>query len=485
MNLRERLWGATAVESRTMWLASILLLLAASIFHARALPLVMTWDGHEYIALAEVIASDQFDPSTWKLLRTPLYPLALKASFLVIGKGAFAARFVAVAGGVLGCILISIVVRQIAGGAAASLYLLLQAFDPVLASFENMVLSETGTLFFIALVLTLVVSWSVRTRAAMWTKTVCVAVTLAVGFYWRPSILLLAPWFALLVSLQTRRAAPSVRPKAASIALHALLVIALPYVLTKPWTRQFPPKAYANLNRLVLRSFAIRQFLMPEDEPYLASVRSEYATAIRYVQKEGVLSGLRWSDVQTISRALGPISGSREWQHLTMIRKYPARYANGVGRSLLLFAGFAAAEDEVKAYTNIALSPHLEDSAIGAGPVAIEGANRRDFAEPAPAGLWRRLLLRSTAVYYWLRIAASFAGIAVTVMALKWRNWNLLALSGTPIVFALAHAVMLMSLNRFMVPVYPMALGAMTAGIACVLRTPRDSARPSSSDPAA
>lgn len=57
-----------------------------------------------------------------------------------------------------------------------------------------------------------------------------------------------------------------------------------------------------------------------------------------------------------------------------------------------------------------------------------------------------------------LLIACNLATLALLVFSLVRRDYRLLAFTGTPVLFALSHALVLMSINRLMVPIYPITL---------------------------
>jgi hypothetical protein len=436
--------------------------LAVTFGHFLSLPILITWDGHDYIDLAGVLGSDRF-PADWRLIRTPLLPLGLKLSFSLFGTGALAAVLVPLAMGVLGCLLVASSVRRLAGDAAAAGSLVLLALYPALIVFEHAILTETGTFFFLALALRLSL-WAPETPRAAWLKALSLGLVLGAGYYWRQTLLSLAPWFALLFVLCP---APQARGRRqwAPTAAQALLVAVLPWGLEQPWLANFDRQEMTRLDAMVLRSFVVRQAVLPpEDDRVAASVRADYRATLA---RAGSLSGIPWHKVPEI--AIGVTSpwehgGSLPWFG-SIVLDHPGRYVRGVGRTLLFYAGFDAAENEVKGYRDTLLSPGVRGSVIGKGPERVEARVKREFAQSTGPGLLQAVLRRLAGPFDALLIACNLATLGLLAVSLVRRDRGLLALSGTPAVFALLHAALLLSFNRFMVPIYPITLACgMVAG---------------------
>lgn len=428
--------------------------LVATFLHFASLPILVTWDGHQYLDLADVLGSERF-PGDWRLLRTPLLPLGLKLSFAVLGRNPLAAKLIPLSMAVMGCLVLASAVRRVAGEWAAAASLVLLALYPTLVVFEHAVLTETGTFFFLALAIRLSL-WTPETAVAAWKKALCLALAVAAGFYWRQTLLLLAPWFALLHVASARhlfRGRHGWRPA----ALQILLMILLPWGLARLWSSHFNPEELKRLNAIVLRSFVLRQAVIPPGDARVAHIRAEYMAAIQKAEQKGFLSGMPWGDAEKIADKFPiPEDGTR-W-FAAVIRQYPVRYAAAVGRSLIFFIGFDAAENEIRSYRSMVLSPDIRNSLIGPGPPRVMEQATRELSLSTGPGLLKRTLWLAGFPFDWLLIACNLATLGLLVAALVRRNYGLLAFSGTPVLFALFHAVVLMSINRLMVPVYPVTL---------------------------
>lgn len=442
---------------------AIAFFLVFSFLHFVSLPLLVTWDGGEYIDLADVLGSERF-PRDWQVLRTPLFPFSLKMSFSILGKGPLAAELVPFSMGVLGALLVASSVRRIAGDRAASGVLVMLALYPTLAVFDHAILTETGTFFFLACLLRLCL-WRADAVRMSWMKALSLGLVLSVGYYWRQTLFLLAPWFVLVHLLSCRDLFRDRRRGWALAGLQALLICALPWGLTQPWLAYFDPALLKTRDAVVLRSFVIRQAVLPPEDARLALVREEYRQAIARTKEKGFLSGLPWPEVTPIANKIPPPKEKLRW-FVSVICQYPGRYAAGVGRSLLFFAGFDAAENEPKIYRQMLLSPVIRGSLIGAAPEPGAERLKSEFSLSTGPGLLKLALRGLGFVYDRLLIVCNGMVLCLFAFALARRDPDLLAFSGTPVLWALAHALTLMSLNRFMVPVYPITLaGGVVASI--------------------
>ena len=251
------------------------LFLAVTLGHFLTLPLLIPWDGQDYIDLADVLDSARF-PADWRPIRVPLLPFALKLSFALFGRSALAAGLVPLAMAALGCLLMADSVRRLAGEGAAAATLAVLALYPSLIAFEHAVLTETGTFFFLALALRLSL-WTPETPRAAWLKAAGLALCLGAGYFWRQSLLLLAPWFALLhAAFQARE-----RRRWPAAILQALLIVALPWGCKQAWLTHFDRGTMRQLDELVLRSFVVRQAVIPPDDARVdPSVREGYQAAL-------------------------------------------------------------------------------------------------------------------------------------------------------------------------------------------------------------
>lgn len=436
------------------FLLAVLAFTVLCLRHWITLPIYITYDGHEYILLADLLGTDRFWEE-WNPIRTPGFPLALKVSLSILGRNSLAAQSVPVALGALGCLLVADSVRRILGQWAAAITLLVLGFFPTLVAFEHVVLTETGTFFFLALLVRLGV-WAPTTVRDAWLRALAFALALTAGYFWRQTVIVVAPWLALLQAVTVSRLIQG-RRRYLIAALQIGLVLLLPLASRLPWTSRFP---HTNFGVRLLLDFAMRQAVVPPEDPLMAPIAYEYRLALAAAEREGMVPGIPWPEVSRLGAliALEPTAQGARWQFVRLIAKYPTRYAVGVGRTLRFVAGFDGGKCESKNMRWLILSPASTQSLIGGGPEQIVARNTRDFTREAQPGTLRRALWWLSGPYDRLLMVCNLLTVGLFLVALVRRDQALLAVSGVPVIFALAHAVLLISMDRFMVPIYPLTL---------------------------
>lgn len=448
------------------WTLLVALYAAFTWRHFLTVPLLVTYDGHGYLELADVLGSERF-PAEWKALRTPLLPLSLKLSFAAFGRNALAAQLPSLLLGCVGCLLVASTVRQLAGRGAAAAALAVTALYPVLVAFQHAVLTETGTFAFLALAVRLAV-WRPVTVRESWWKAGALALALGAGFYWRQSLLVLAPWLGALHWLACRRirAVSGAGPPRGVALLQALAVVAGCWLLVQPWTGVVDRNEVRILNANRLRTHTIRQAVLPAGDPRLAPVEAQYRRASDETRRVGARDGIAWHRVEEISSGLAPPleAGVGPKWFAGVVLQYPGRYLAAVARTLGVFAGLGAREDELVAFTDLLVSPASRDSLMAPEPARLAERNREQLSRAVEPDRLRALLRAAAPRYESLLLACCLAIPPLAAVAAWRRDERWLAVCATPVVYALAHAVILMSIRRFMLPVYPLALAAATAG---------------------
>lgn len=422
--------------------------------HWFAIPILITYDGHEYLQLGELFGSNAFWQQ-WNPLRTPGFPLALQAAFSLLGRNALAAQAVPLAFGAFGCLLIADSVRRVAGEWAAAATLVAVGFYPTLVAYEHMVLTETGTFFFLALAVRLGVA-TPRTIRAAWLRALGFGLIMTAAYFWRQTTLAILPLLAgLQASVAWRLAAG--RKRVLLAALQAAVVLILPLALRHPWAARFPATSF---DARVLLDFAMRQAVIPPEEPALAPIAEEYRAAVAQAEEAGDPAGIPWPVVSQLGTrvSLPPMADEAMRYVSRLIAKYPGRYAGGVARTLWLFAGFDGGVGENKKMRGWILAPATDHSLFALGPERVPPRDRQDFERRIPPGRLRQVLGWLCRPYDLLLAVCSFATGGLFVSAFVRRNDALICLSGVPLTFAAAHAVLLMSMDRFMMPIYPLTL---------------------------
>src|SRR5713101_2243657 len=129
---------------------------AFTLLHMLSLPVLVTYDGHLYVDLADVIGSRRF-PGDWDLLRTPLYPLVLKLAFWLLGKQPLAVIAVGSLLGFVGIWALGAATKEMGYPRAAAAGVIAATLYPTLVVYEHSLLTEAGTFCFVALLVRLLV----------------------------------------------------------------------------------------------------------------------------------------------------------------------------------------------------------------------------------------------------------------------------------------------------------------------------------------
>ncbi len=297
--------------------------------HLLSLPYAASYDGMEYVHLANVLGSSAF-PDAWNYLRTPLFPAALKLAFAVSGEQPEAAMLVTGMFGVAGVLLTGSTVRFIAGEVAGACALVLVVLYPVLIGYQHMILSETGIFFFLSLLIWLTVRCG-REPALM---AILMAVTVAAGYYWRPTLLYLSPVAAVAFVLIMSEWLPRRR-----LLTHVAVIVVVPWLLVYPWMN-LSSKHPSDIKE-VFTTGMYKQVLVPPDNPLFGALGPRYGQILRDEVGGGrfPIDGLsmvgegRHAFLKQLHQAYVRAGIGR------LIWQYPGRYAAGVLRSFVYFLG--------------------------------------------------------------------------------------------------------------------------------------------------
>jgi hypothetical protein len=425
--------------------------------HIVALPIGITYDGHQYIDLADILGSSRF-PHDWNFARTPLYPLFLKAGFWALGRQPLAPVVISSVLGLVGVLALGSVVTRISGKLAGSAVVVLLALFPTLVAYEHFVLTEAGTFCFLALILRFLL-WPVQDARASWVKVAGLVCLLTAGFYWRQSILAVAPAAALFLGFETWKREQSPRFQRASLALvQVLIIVAGPLVLASPWSH------YTNdsdVQAMMLKAGILKQALLSPDDPYLGENAEEYRRAIETSIYEGHFYGGIRADLLDSLRAKiysKPINSSAIQFEFELIRRNPDRYAEAVGRTLLLFAGAKGQPDEGYLYRAQLLSTTWYGSKIGGGPPGIEARVKEDFRQNTNPSFILSLFATMIPPYDHLLLAGCFLTFLGLIAAAVVRDPNMAVLCAFCMLYVLPFAISLNSIDRYAFPIHPIAL---------------------------
>ncbi len=436
-----------------------------------SLPLIATYDGMEYIHLANLLFTHSF-ASAWNYLRTPGLPFALRVAFFLGGQQPQAALMMTALAGIAGVLLTGSVVRTVAGNTAGAITLIVLAFYPVLVCYEHTLLSETGIFFFLSLLVWLLIRFRAQVQQAAVVFPALLACATALGYYWRPTIIYLSPAVAFSYLLRVYLPTESLHPyrelrenlqRNWASALRGFFIAALgPVLLVSPWI--YLNSLHPSTGQLeTITQGMYKQVLAPPDDPVNASLRSQYEKFIR--QDTGgtgrlPLDGLsivgqeRFNFIKRISAIYiqaGP---------LKLITKYPGRYVAGVIRSFIYFLGVPhhRLDDENWHFSQYVFQLWPPEYNFQHLPGWI--GSLKQF-EPKPyggGGFVGRFFSALGPLYIGLVLLSSFASCWWFVTALRGGNVRGLIMAGIPLAFLSLHALTMMAAARYAFPTYPLMM---------------------------
>lgn len=430
--------------------------LVATVCHVLSLHLEINFDGNWYIRLADILGTKEF-AGGWDFLRGPLYPAALKFMFWLCGRQAMSVI------GLQACIafaaiyLLSNRIRSLGLRWEAAISMLLLSLYPTLIVYEHAVFTEVGTFFFLSIIVSLLTRDQPPTLAGA--AALCLA--LSAGYYFRSSLLYLAPLAAILYALPTLRTYANAHwrvdrtPLLQILAITATVGIA-PFLVAYPWQRN--PMVSTRTGQSVILFGLIKSAVMPPDDPILGQSAPVYRKAIKdslhngKFPAHGLENGWEWpsmSNIYGLGADAFPI-------FIRVVRTHPLRYLAGVGRNILLVTGLSGFDNDNAVTRDRVLFP--DGAQIDPGPSWLPPLGP-EWKRTIVVSFTSRLLLKKLDRYYnWLLVFAFFATALTLILALLRLDRILLAFTAIPVVFLLIHVAFLMSEDRMALPAYPLIL---------------------------
>lgn len=427
-------------------------LLVCAVFHGLhflALPLVMSPDGLEYVALSERFGASGFFEQ-WSYIRMPLYPLLLRASFDAFGKVPGAALLPGVTLGFLGVCALAAEVRRIRGDRAAAVLLALLSAYPVLVGYEHTVLTEPGTFCILSLVVVLL---SRLARRGIDVATMgLLGCTLAAGYLFRATTIAVLPAVTLTVTAIARRSTVGNRQARLVTAAALMLAVGLPLMTMKFWRAGGRDARIGSTFGFTLSYYVAAQGLLPATTADLGEAAAAYEQATEdAAARRTSLLGI----APVVASRLQRVDGKRLLREAA--RTAPLAYTAAVARTALTFAGTPQRPSENALFLSNVLSLSAPGSKCVC-PEADQAAFTRLFARPGFRTPLHYALKIVTPLYVPLVLAGSVLTLIGFAVGVRRGDPALLALTSVPVAFSAAHAFLLLGTDRFAMPVLPFAL---------------------------
>lgn len=425
--------------------------------HALTLPILVTYDGSEYVRLADVLFSPRL-MEEYCFRRPPIYPLALKASFLAFGRQPLSAQVPNLILGFGGIALLALSLRRMGRPVLGALCALVMTLDPVLISYEHALLTEASSFFFLALLLYALLRNDLKPAA----HSFLVGLSVALAFYHRPTLLYLAPVAALLHGVHLLLKQPQ-RDRAAWLlaSKHFLAATMMPFVIAFPWNRLLAQSKEANFGQQVLLYGALKQAVVSPGDPVLGNSQAAYQAAIAACSPGGTmdLAGLTMSAMRPIEDDMLTRCEREGYAiFLSSVSRNPAAYAKGVGRSLLYFAGLPNNDSENRYYVRSVITEAAAGSKLQGTNHHLFAETQRDFTQKGANSLLARGLNRLYPLYRIMLPLGVLASMLGLIASIRRRDTALAAYCALPLAVLAMHALALLSMDRYVVPAMPLLL---------------------------
>ncbi|HYF48835.1 MAG TPA: glycosyltransferase family 39 protein [Planctomycetota bacterium] len=447
-------------RTRWIWRGALIFSAVFHLLHYIALPVLITVDGADYILLGRLAAALNFSEEYY-FARPPLYPLLIEYSTRLLGRNAMAVQVPNLLLGFGAIWLAGTALKALNFPRAAAGLVVLLTLYPTFAAYEHCVLTETGSVFFLFLTIWLLVR-SARNEHD-WRWSIVLGVVLGISYHHRPTLLYLAPVWAVLRMFQLRGVIDRghILPWKQALS-HAAAIMALGIVIALPWQIVMSRSEERHAGGELLLIFLLKQAVLPPDDPLLADIREDYEQGIADATVGGRLDAAgihqytlrRFQEKVTIPKRP---EGSRIF--IDAVATYPGRYIDAVWRTALLLCGAATADDENGLFTSLVISEVNHGGKVLAPRHPLYVQLQHDFAQRTNDTHISRTLERLRGFYAVLLMIAVLMNIIVVIAAVfvpRLRPAWLFALPA--LAFLVMHAIVLFATTRYAFPVYPLLL---------------------------
>ena len=146
---------------------------------------------------------------------------------------------------------------------------------------------------------------------------------------------------------------------------------------------------------------------------------------------------------------------------ITLMGRYPLRYASAVIRSMAFFLGWPSAmrvDDENTNFARAALGLWPTSDSLSSS-LGWDVTNKEFTPATYSGGAWLgSTLRRALPVYEWLLRLGSLSAIGLLCLGVIRRLPKILAVSSIPLSFLFLHSLTALPANRYAFPVYPLLL---------------------------
>lgn len=415
----------------------VALLFLVSILSLLNLPALISYDGHYYIRMAEILFT-RLSFTEWFWIRTPLYPLQIKLSLFLFGENATS---LVIANLFLSSIAILIIFNtsiKYLGCFAAMILAIVLILMPSRIAYSQAVLTESGAFLFITL------SWLFFLEMPKsLIKSILIAIALAVlGFYYRLTLIYVLPLLAFVVAI---RFVPKFNVKLFSTISFTICFFSI--FLVCPWLYKILTSHVAGVDVLLGK---FKQGIVPQEAFSDVNAANEYNGLVK---KTFTNNGLKFdglSDAQ--AHKYFPFINAEKRQELKSYKDMlirPKVHFYAFARSFLALSGLPQHHSKNELYRNRALL--LEGSNVLAGPEHLDREIRQRFERIHTTSSFG-VFVSKLSVFYEILI---FLGFFCSLLLLPTRFMPVALL---PFVYVFFHALLFLSVDRYSFPVQPIVI---------------------------
>jgi hypothetical protein len=303
-----------------------------------------------------------------------------------------------------------------------------------------------------------------------WSYVIAICLALALGYYWRPTIIYLSPVLAVLYAFTALLAEYPVRGKLEVLNLFrvgnlriffkTLVIGILPWLLAAPWMMEM---AHQNIkpSDLVLPFGLYKQVVVPLADPVLRDYVKQYQAVIDRNSRNSALpvDGVPLGDSHELSTRIATAFNNAGV--IRLIGRYPLRYTSAVIRSMAFFLGWPSSirvDDENTNFARAALDLWPPSDSLSSS-LGWDLTNKKLIPGTYSGGAWLgSTLKRVFPIYEWLLRLGSLAAIGLLCLGVIRKLPIVLAVSAIPLAFLFLHALTVLPADRYAFPTYPLLL---------------------------
>lgn len=435
---------------------SVTCLFSILLFFLQKLPNVLTFDSQLYIDLSSVIFSDEF-PERWDFIRTPIYPILLKVAFLFFGKNSLAISFLNSTLLFLGTILLSRIILAKSNYFYTGIFILATSFCPLLVLYTHVGLTELGTFFFLSICSYFAYFYTHNIK-----QIFIFAIIVALAYYYRPTIYYYILFYMPFIYLVKTNFFQKKYAFSAKALKYAFIFAVTLLIFIYPWKNE--TKKSGRVKDMYSISVA-KQGILPSYDPLIKPIEAKYIDAENNSFDAGGLTcqGIKGTIIFMLGSHIKKYAARKNINNVLLyaIKKYPFRYIKSVACTMLSLTYLSPEDGQVRLFTQMVLDNKEGHSIVLSGPENLKTDIKKHFQEKVDKLSTRSIFIIKQITYLYEQLIGSMFIFLplVFIYSLLYREKIIFLLSGSILMLLALHSLILIPINRYMLPVYPFLIG--------------------------